>query len=414
MDTNNSYCIKSEVAKTSRFPAKRRATIATETPTKELSPHYATTLEKHAFHKIKEWRKGFAIELDHVLRQRQGLSQLPAKNIERMLDMGDCSSRYHDYNEEANLSHLPGRKSPPTKQALALNMKQRVITELRAFSRISEKGKERSQNSNRGKIILQEIKRKRGQIKCVHDDKDLKEQIESLEKQKNQRIFHDMGSKSDTKKDIKPFHQQYKHNREVDIKRDFMHNKQDAPGAAVSLPSESQVKGVLSTLRESIDTIFTSTIQRVSDLMVITSSSEIYSQNDTQQCDELLRKIEVTKEERDNLYWENMNLKREISDLKRQLAKTFDERAGEIAIRRENSLKNTDSFVYQQDGDYVRINEIYKVVSHLKGFGGGCGPIVEEKLWAHNHGTYAGHSMPEIFQVQASFIMAIKFNILLF
>lgn len=46
-----------------------------------------------------------------------------------------------------------------------------------------------------------------------------------------------------------------------------------------------------------------------------------------------------------------MNLKREISDLKRQLAKTFDERAGEIAIRRENSLKNTDSFVYQQDGD---------------------------------------------------------------
>lgn len=91
MDTNNSYCIKSEVAKTSRFPAKRRATIATETPTKELSPHYATTLEKHAFHKIKEWRKGFAIELDHVLRQRQGLSQLPAKNIERVLDMGNCS-----------------------------------------------------------------------------------------------------------------------------------------------------------------------------------------------------------------------------------------------------------------------------------------------------------------------------------
>ena len=38
-----------------------------ETPTKEPPPYYATTQEKQAFNKIKEWREGFSVQLDKIL-----------------------------------------------------------------------------------------------------------------------------------------------------------------------------------------------------------------------------------------------------------------------------------------------------------------------------------------------------------
>ena len=376
---------------------------AGETPTNEVSPYYATTQEKQAFNKIKEWRHTFSIQLDHILQQRQGLSQLPAKNTKNKLDMRVSTSHYHEYVEEANAnqkptSHLPARKSLPEMQALAHNMQQRVISELRAFSQMSVNSKEGIQNSNKGKIILQEIKRQRGQIKCVHDDDDFKDEIESLEKQESHRIFH-LWTKSDTNKDIQSFqkHTVFKRNREVDMKID---NKQNLSSTAVlctthSQASESQVKEVLYSLRKTIDTIFTSTIQRISDLMVITGSSESYSEFNSQHCDQLLRKMEVAKEERDSLCLENMNLKREISDLKRQLAKTLDEMAGEISTGRHDSLKSTNSLVSQKGGDYVRIEEIHRVVSHFKEFAGGYGPNVEGTLSADSYGRYAGDFMPE-------------------
>lgn len=55
----------------------------------------------------------------------------------------------------------------------------------------------------------------------------------------------------------------------------------------------------------------------------------------------------------------NMNLKREICDLKRQLAETLDERAGEVSIARVDSLKSTQSLAYQQGGDYVTTEKIH-------------------------------------------------------
>ena len=373
-------------------------------PTKELSPYYATTQEKQAFNKIKVWRERFSVQLDKILQQRQGLSQLPDKNTKNKLDMKVSPSHNHDCRQEATpnkkpTTSLPARKSLPEKQATAHNMQHRLISELRAFSQVSVKSKEGSQNSNKGKIILQEIKRQRGQVKCVHDDNDLKEEIESLEKQESQRIFHPW-SKSDTNKDIDSFQKEtaLKRNREVGMKID---NKQDLSSTDAlctthSQASESQVKEVLYSLRKTIDTIFTSTIQRISDLMVITGSSESYSEFSSQHCDQLLlRKMEVAKEERDNLCLENMNLKKEISDLKRQLAKTLDERAGDISIGRVDSLKSTDSLVSQTAGVYVRIDEIHRVVSHFKEFAGGYRPNIEGALSADSYGTYASDSRPQ-------------------
>ena len=378
---------------------------AGETPTNEVSPYYATTQEKQAFNKIKEWKQTFSIQLDQILQQRQGLSQLPVKNTKNKPDMRVSTSQYHDgieanTNQKPTTSHLLATKSLPEKQALAHNMQHRVISELRAFSQMSVKSKEGSQISSQGKIILQEIKRQRAQIKCVHDENDLKVEIKSLEKQESHIIFHDLGSTSDTTKDINSFqqHTQLKCKKEVDMK---IENKQNVSSTAVLCTthphsSESQVKEVLYSLRKTIDTIFTSTIQRMSDLMMITGSSESYPEFNSQHCDQLLRKMEVAKEERDSLCLENMNLKREISDLKRQLAKTLDERVGEIPIKRVDSLESTDSLVSQEGGDYVRIEEIHRVVSHFKEFAGGYGPNVEGTLSADSHGTYAGDFMPEI------------------
>ena len=375
-------------------------------PTKELSPYYATTQEKQAFNKIKVWRERFSVQLDKILQQRQGLSQLPDKNTKNKLDMKVSTSHHHDCRQEATpykkpTTSLPARKSLPEKQATAHNMQHRLISELRAFSQVSVKSKEGSQNSNKGKIILQEIKRQRGQVKCVHDDNDLKEEIESLEKQESQRIFHPW-SKSDTNKDIDSFQKEtaLKRNREVGMKIDNKQNlsSTDALSTTYSQASESQVKEVLYSLRKTIDTIFTSTIQRISDLMVITGSSESYSEISSQHYDQLLlRKMEVAKEERDNLCLENMNLKKEISDLKRQLAKTLDEGAGDISIGRVDSLKSTDSLVSQTAGVYVRIDEIHRVVSHFKEFAGGYRPNVEGALSAESYGTYASNSRPENF-----------------
>ena len=373
-------------------------------PTKELSPYYATTQEKQAFNKIKEWKEGFSLQLNQILQQRQSSLQVPAKNTKNKLDIRVSTSYCHDYLQEAipyekpTTSPLPARKSPPEKQALAHNMQHRIISELRALSQVSMKSKEGSQNSNEGKLILQEIKRQRGQVKCVHDDNDLKEEIESLEKQESQRIFHPW-SKSDTNKDIDSFQKEtaLKRNREVGMKID---NKQDLPSTDAlctthSQASESQVKEVLYSLRKTIDTIFTSTIQRISDLMVITGSSESYSEFNSQHCDQLLKKMEVAKEERDSLCLENINLKKEISDLKRQLAKTLDEGAGDISIGRVDSLKSTDSLVSQTAGVYVRIDEIHRVVSHFKEFAGGYRPNIKGALSADSYGTYASDSRPE-------------------
>ena len=376
-----------------------------ETPTKELSPYYATTQEKQAFNKIKVWRERFSVQLDKILQQRQGLSQAPDKNTKNKLDMRVSTSHRNDCPQEAKpnkkptTSPLPARKSLPEKQALAHNMQHRVISELRAFSQVSVKSKEGSQNSNKGRIILQEIKRRRGQVKCVNDDDDVKEEIESLEKQESQRIFHPC-SKSDTNKDIDLFQKEtaLKRNREVGMKIDNKQNlsRTDVLCTTHSQASESQVKEALYSLRKTIDTIFTSTIQRISDLMVITGSSESYSEFNSQHCDQLLlRKMEVAKEERDSLCLENMNLKKEISDLKRQLAKTLDERAGDISIGRVDSLKSTDSLASQTAGVYVRIDEIHRVVSHFKEFAGGYGPNVEGALWADSYGMYASDSMPK-------------------
>ena len=370
-----------------------------ETPTKEPPPYYATTQEKQAFNKIKEWREGFSVQLDKILQQRQSLLQLPAKNAKNKLDMRVSTSYCHDYlqeaipNEKPTTSPLPARKSPPEKQALAHNMQHRIISELRALSQVSMKTKEGSQNSNKGKIILQEIKRRRGQVKCVHDDNDFIEEIKSLEKQESHRIFHPW-SKSDTNKDINSFQKEtaLKRNREVDMKIDNKQNlsRTDVLCTTHSQASESQVKEVLYSLRKTIDTIFTSTIQRINDLMMITGSSESYSEFNSQHCDQLLlRKMEVAKEERDSLCLENMNLKKEISDLKRQLAKTLCERTGDISIGRIDSLKSTDSLVSQTAGVYVRIDEIHRVVSYFKEVAGGYGPNVEGALFADSHGTYA-------------------------
>ena len=370
-----------------------------ETPTKEPPPYYATTQEKQAFNKIKEWREGFSVQLDKILQQRQSLLQLPAKNAKNKLDMRVSTSYCHDYlqeaipNEKPTTSPLPARKSPPEKQALAHNMQHRIISELRALSQVSMKTKEGSQNSNKGKIILQEIKRRRGQVKCVHDDNDFIEEIKSLEKQESHRIFHPW-SKSDTNKDINSFQKEtaLKRNREVDMKIDNKQNlsRTDVLCTTHSQASESQVKEVLYSLRKTIDTIFTSTIQRINELMMITGSSESYSEFNSQHCDQLLlRKMEVAKEERDSLCLENMNLKKEISDLKRQLAKTLCERTGDISIGRIDSLKSTDSLVSQTAGVYVRIDEIHRVVSYFKEVAGGYGPNVEGALFADSHGTYA-------------------------
>ena len=373
-----------------------------ETPTKELSPYYATTQEKQAFNKIKEWKEGFSLQLNQILQQRQSSLQVPAKNTKNKLDIRVSTSYCHDYLQEAipcekpTTSPLPARKSPPEKQALAHNMQHRIISELRALSQVSMKSKEGSQNSNEGKLILQEIKRQRGQVKCVHDDNDFKEEIESLEKQESHRIFNPW-SKSDTNKDINSLQKEtaLKRNREVDMKKD---NKKDLSSTDVlctthSQASESQVKEVLYSLRKTIDTMFTSTIQRISDLMVITGSSESYSEFNSQHCDQLLKKMEVAKEERDSLCLENINLKKEISDLKRQLAKTLDEGAGDISIGRVDSLKSTDSLVSQTAGVYVRIDEIHRVVSHFKEVAGGYGSNVEGVLSADSHGTYASTTL---------------------
>ncbi|XP_068716972.1 uncharacterized protein [Montipora capricornis] len=383
---------------------KRRATIATETPAKELSPHYATKLEKQAFNKIKEWKEGFAIQLDQVLQQRQNLSQqLQNQGNKYVVDYYSPVYCGDDVKGQTTPSPLSTRKSMSSKQAFAQNLQHRLITELRGLSQMSVIDNKGIPDADKGSKILQEIKKQREKFRDVDENKKLKDELRSLQIQNTQRIAHDMHLDASDTKDNKPSLQQYNYNRKCDEKKGMMENKHgrlnvDDDFCAGSHTSDSQVAQVLSSLRQTIDTIFISTIQRISDLMVKSTSSETHSDNDTLPCDDLLRKIENTKEERDSLYLQNMNLKKEIFDLKRRLADFHEEKVEQISTTFDavRSSISAASFVHQS-GHYVRIDEIDGVVSHLKKFVseyGGDVTGVQGTISTYIHGMYDSDFTP--------------------
>ena len=268
---------------------KRRATIATETPVKELSPHYATKLEKQAFSKIKEWKEGFAIRLDEVLKQRQ-LHKRNVNNTEKTKE-DECAtaslqpvppSEGYSVNYTPNtpknsqVKHVPPINKDPQKQ---------VLLELTRVSEISVRNTGDLSGYDTGSKILQEIKKQRRNSNEFGNHK-LMEELSSWHIGQSEKITNDLFTNSSDVKDVRL---------------------------------------LLSSLKETIDAIFINTIQRVTAFDDSSETDRSPSRgNDFDKINEkaLLRSdINNVKEERDRLFAENISLRKQIEDFQRRLDK---------------------------------------------------------------------------------------------
>jgi len=280
---------------------QRRITIATEHPVNELSPHYATKLEKEAFKRIKEWKEGFAIRLDQVLKQRQIHTQ---DNDNTEISHGvECA------NVAAIQQDLPCQEytsqSVPKSLKPQQDPKQRVLIELRGISEIisSVRGMGNSSGCETGSRILQEIKKQRRNSKR-RGEKNLMEDLSSWHQLETGRITSELRS---------------------------------------CTSNVQHVRGLLCSLKETIDTIFTTTMQRVDDFV----SSSIVENNTGQEnargaCHEatlLKNKIQRVEEERDRLLMANGSLKKQIAELRDKLDQAQKGRMNFTSIKSYNYNK---------------------------------------------------------------------------
>ena len=280
---------------------QRRVTIATEHAVSELSPYYATKLEKEAFRKIKEWKEGFAIRLDQVLKQRQLHPQ----------DNDKAEKSHGDKCADVSIQQvLPCQEyiihSVPKSLKLREDLKQQVLIELRGVSEISVRSMGNSNGGETGSKILQEIKKQRRNSKRP-GDKNLIEDLSSWHQQETGRITKELCS--------------------------YTANVQ-------------YVRGLLSSLKETIDTIFTTTMQRVDDF--VSSSTAEHSASPEKArgtCNEevlLKNKIQIVEEERQRLFMENGNLKKQIAELRRKLNQAQDGKMNLTSTKSDNNYINID------------------------------------------------------------------------
>ena len=280
---------------------QRRVTIATEHPAvSELSPYYATKLEKEAFRKIKEWKEGFAIRLDQVLKQRQ-------------LQDNDNAEKSHG-DKCANISIqqvVPCQEyiiqSVPKSLKLRQDPKQQVLIELRGVSEISVRGMGNSNGGETGSRILQEIKKQRRNSKSL-GEKNLIEDLSSWHRQETGRITSEL----------------------------------------CSYTSDVQyVRELLCSLKETIDTIFTTTLQRVDDFESGSTEENSARQEHargTYNEEALLKnKMQIVEEERDRLLVENGSLKKQITELRSKLDQAQDGMMNLTSLKSNNNNNNNNN-----------------------------------------------------------------------
>ncbi|XP_078347751.1 uncharacterized protein LOC144632872 isoform X1 [Oculina patagonica] len=282
---------------------QRRVTIATENPVSELSPHYATKLEKEAFKKIKQWKEGFAVRLDQVLKQRQIHTQ------------GNDNTEKTHRDKFANVSFQPGH---PFKEytihsfsntSKPQDVQIQLLTELRGVSEISLRGLGGTSGCDTGSRILKEIKKQRRSSKGLGENKKIMDDLSSWHRKETGRITSDLSSYTS----------------------DVQH-----------------VRGLLCSLKETIDTIFSTTLQRVGDLVnssTMKNNSHMEHAPGTHEEDVLLRsQIKRVEDERDRLFMENDSLKKQIADLRSMLHEVqkghepdFQEMEERMAINNEST-----------------------------------------------------------------------------
>ena len=359
---------------------KRRVTIATESPAKELSPHYATKLEKQAFKKIKEWKEGFALQLDQVLQQHQFISQHPdnkAKvNKTNFTSESPCPAPRFDVNSETIPSPPQPTKLKPAPQVLEQDAQGQLITELRGLSEMSVSSMNDVSDSDRGSRILQEIKKKRKHSKELGENNKTME--DSGYKKETRRRANNLSSTSDSY-DVKgALNPHYKHSKGIGADEKLMEDlsswhKQETGKIVNDLCSNTadsrEVTGLLTSLKETIDAIFITTIQRASECAGVSSTSKENNVNTDHEYDApdqeaLLKQIKNTQEERDSLYLQNITLQNEIDDLKSLLAEVSEKKLGGdtvdlTSIHEQTALES-----------FVRIEEVQRVINRLKEFAG--------------------------------------------
>ena len=261
---------------------QRRVTIATEHPANELSPHYATKLEKEAFRKIKEWKEGFATRLEQVLKQRQ-LHTQDNDNTEK--SNGDKCANSLSIEQD-----VPRKEC--TVQSVCKSLKprqdpkQQILIELRGVSEISVRGMSNSSGCETGSRILQEIKKQRRNSKRLGEESVI-ENLSSWHRQETGRIIGELRSY--------------------------------ASGV-------QYFRGLLYSLKETIDTIFTTTMQRVDDFVRSSTAENNARLEQTRgTCNEialLKNQIKRMEKERDWLLMETRSLNKQIAELRSKLEQT--------------------------------------------------------------------------------------------
>ena len=294
-------------------------------------------MEKQAFKKIKEWKEGFAIKLDQVLQQRQLLTRCPDKKAEANNDSctSDYSPSFSPPSKDGSYHTFPtppNTTKPKPVQDTRDHYNRQLVMELKEVSEMSIK--DMSDGCDRGSIILKQIKKQRKYSEGLDKNKKLMDDLSSWHKQETGRITSDLST----------------------------------------CTSDAQsVKQLLASLKETFDDIFVTTIQRVSDL-VISSSSKNRARpeqtSDTLNQEVSLRwQIKNTQEERDRLFLENISLRKEMDDLKNRLAEASKGTA-ELTSLKLDAVEVCSPNEQTNIVNCVTIEEVQKAIGSLKEYAG--------------------------------------------
>ena len=283
-----------------------------------------------------------------------------------------CPAPNLDVNSQT-IPSPPHTTNKPAPQALEQDAQEQLITELRGLSEMSVSGMNDVSNADKGSRILQEIKKKRKHSKLGENKKIMEDW---WHKKETRRSTDDDLSSTSHSHDVKRALKQCKHSKGLGADEKLMGDlsswhKQETGKIVNDLCSNTsdsqEVTRLLISLKETIDAIFITTIQRASKFVGVSSTSRENNVNRDHEYDSpdqkaLLMQIKNTEEERDSLYLQNVTLQNEVVNLKSRLAKVSEEKVRGDPVDLNSIHEQTDL------ESYVRIQEVKRVISRLKEF----------------------------------------------
>ena len=184
-----------------------------------------------------------------------------------------------------------------------------------------------SSSCDTGKRILQEIKKQRNSCKGLGENKEIMDDLSSRHRQETRRITSDLRSHT---------------------------------------PDIRHVRGLLCSLKETIDTIFTTTLHRVGDnannSTMKNSSRTEHAPGTFHEEARLRSQIKRVQEERDRLFMENGSLKQQVADLRSMLDEVQKDTKNLTSTESDDLVEFVGVNILDNVKHYLSIDDLQKMI----------------------------------------------------